>query len=145
MISAYYLNLCCLGTTIDTSAITITDAKAECSCKLGIRISSKNVTLLQEGVVGKYWLVRHYNYNSRPVYHKPSNGDQKELHLYFGEIDNISRNNGWIVSYEFGLIYDSPAILYHYTDDGSICPEADGLNWRTTQLGDVPDIKVTCL
>ena len=144
-ISAYNLNLCCLGTTIDTSAITITDAKGECSCKIGIKISSKFATLLNQGVVGTYWLVRHYNYNSRPVYNKPANGDQKELFLYYGEIDNKPRNNGWIVNYEFGMIYNSPAMLFHHTDEDSICPEAQGLHWQTTKLGEIPDIKFTCL
>ena len=123
------------------------DSKNECTCKNGIKIQRKDPikTALPKGVIGKYWLVRHYNYHGKPVYYVPGNGDNKELHLYFGEINNMPRTNGWVVNYEFGLIYNNPAIIFHDSDDDNICPEIVGPHWHTQDDRDIPDVTVTCL
>ena len=79
------------------------------------------------------------------MYYKHGNGGQTELHLYFGEIDNIPKNKGWIVNQEFGLVSNSTALLFHNTEDDSLCPEAVGPHWHTSQARDIGDINLKCL
>ena len=129
----------------EKSSITITDAKNECSCKIGIKLDVTNGTVL--GVSGIYWLLRHYNYNNKPVYYRSGTVLQKELHLYYGNIDGVSgrKRNGWQIHSEFGWEDNTPPILFHYTDDKTMCPEDVAANWHTIGRTDLPDIEATCL
>ena len=135
----------------EKSSITITDAKNECSCKIGIKIDVRNGTVL--GISGIYWLLRHYNYNNKPVYYRSgacsilSICHEKELHLYYGNIDGVSgrKRNGWQIQSEFGWEDNTPPILFHDTDDKTKCPEDVGFNWHTIGRMDLPDVEATCL
>ena len=128
-----------------TLPIIITDVKNECSCKLGITIRVKNGGALESGVEGQYLLVKHYNYNNKPVYYNSGTNIHKELHLYFGNITSIPGNEkGWIVQHEVGFMNDSPK-LFHTTNDESTCPENVGTNWQTKRQKGLPDLEVVCL
>ena len=143
----------CVGRSLlsEKSSITITDAKNECSCKIGIKLDVRNGTVL--GISGIYWLLRHYNYNNKPVYYRSgacsilSICHEKELHLYYGNIDGVSgrKRNGWQIQSEFGWEDNTPPILFHDTNDKTKCPEDVGFNWHTIGRMDLPDVEVTCL
>ena len=121
----------------EKSSITITDAKSECSCKIGIKLDVRNGTVL--GISGIYWLLRHYNYNNKPVYYRSgacsilSICHEKELHLYYGNIDGVSgrKRNGWQIHSEFGWEYSESFLSFRQAASLSIvemCNSRDCIN-----------------
>ena len=129
----------------ERSSITITDAKNACTCKIGLKLDVRNGTV--GGVAGIYWLLRHYNYNNRPVYYRSGTLLQQELHLFYGNLHGVAggKRNGWQIHFEFGWEDHTPPILFHDTEDKTECPEDIGTNWHTTGRMDLPDIDATCI
>ena len=124
--------------------VAITDTRNECSCKLGLKISFKKGTV--DGVAGNYYLIRHYNYNNKPVYYNPGLSLNKALHLYFGNINGIpGKEKGWMIQHEFGYLRDSLPLLFHDTDDITKCPEAVGLKWYTKKNSELQDVEIRCM
>ena len=121
----------------------IGDAKTECSCNLGIKFSARNGST--PVIQGNYWLIRHYNYNSRPIYYNYDNNLRKDLHLYFGTINVHGKGKGWIVDHDFGWMNESPPILFHEVTEVSMCPENVGENWQTKSRKYLPEVKADCL
>ena len=121
----------------------IGDVKAECSCKLGIQFSTGNWSL--PGIEGNFWLIKHYNYNNRPIYYNYENNLKNDLYLYFGTITGSGKRKGWIVDHDFGWMNEAPPIVFHETTENLECPEDVGANWQTKYIKNLSGVKANCL
>ena len=121
----------------------IGDVKAECSCKLGIKFNAGNWSV--PGIEGYFWLIKHYNYNNRPIYYNYQNSLKNDLYLYFGTINVSGKRKGWIVDHDFGWMNEAPPIVFHETTENLECPEDVGANWETKYNKNLPGVKANCL
>ena len=112
-------------------------------CKIGIKFEVRNGTMSQ--VDGYFWLIKHYNYNNRPIYYNYDNKFKIDLHLYYGKINIPGKGHGWIVDYEVGWINIAPPILFHESKQEIQCPENIGSKWQTKHEIDLPDVQASCI
>ena len=117
--------------------IDIGDGKNDCTCELGIQFetTSGSIPLLD----GYFWLIKHYNYNNRPIYYSQSNVRNKDLYLYFGTINIHEKQKGWIVDHAFGWMNDALPMLFSQSYAESKCPEVVGKKWS------LPNIHAICI
>ena len=119
----------------------------QCGCNLAVIVfveGGDTEGILEDGVIGAYLHLRHYNYNDHPVYYKSENG-KKDLYLYYGPLNNEpGAEEGWLIHSQFGLTSDSIK-LFHATTNSGVCPENVGLHWHTMHQRDIQDVKVKCL
>ena len=123
--------------------MNISDAVNKCTCEFGIKF--RGLTNSISGIQGDFWLIKHYNYNNRPIYYNHDNSLKRDLHLYFGSINVNGRDRGWIIDHDFGWPYKSSPILFHETNDVSKCPENVGKNWQTKYKKYLSNVEATCI
>ena len=123
--------------------MNISDAKVECGCELGIKFSSKDQLI--PGTEGNFWLIKHYNYNNRPIYYNYDTSSKRDLYLYFGSINVYGKEKGWIIDHDFGWLNESPPILFHETTDDLTCPENVGMNWENKNKRYLLGVEAICL